>query len=38
MLTIYGRHYENGEPVRIRVEGERIAAVDPAWPPRNHGG
>jgi N-acetylglucosamine-6-phosphate deacetylase len=35
MLTIYGRHYENGEPVRIRVEGERIAAVDPAWPPRN---
>jgi N-acetylglucosamine-6-phosphate deacetylase len=35
MLTIYGRHYENGEPVRIRVDGERIAAVEPAWPPRN---
>ncbi|HUE15167.1 MAG TPA: amidohydrolase family protein [Planctomycetaceae bacterium] len=35
MLTICGRHYENGEPVRIRVEGERIAAVDPVWPPRN---
>jgi len=35
MLTLYGRHYENGEPVRIRVEGERIAAVEPAWPPQN---
>jgi N-acetylglucosamine-6-phosphate deacetylase len=34
MLTICGRHYENGEPVRIRVDGERIAAVEPAWPPR----
>ena len=34
MLTICGRHYENGEPVRIGVEGERIVAVEPAWPPR----
>jgi N-acetylglucosamine-6-phosphate deacetylase len=35
MLTICGRHYQNGEPVRIRIEGERIAAIEPAWPPRN---
>lgn len=35
MLTLWGRHYENGEPVRIRVEGEQIASVDPAWPSRN---
>jgi N-acetylglucosamine-6-phosphate deacetylase len=35
MLTICGRHYENGEPVRIAIEGERIVAVEPAWPPRN---
>ncbi len=34
MLTIHGRHYENGEPVRIRVEGERIVSVEPAWPSR----
>jgi N-acetylglucosamine-6-phosphate deacetylase len=34
MLTICGRHYENGEPVRVRIEGERIAAVEPAWPPK----
>jgi N-acetylglucosamine-6-phosphate deacetylase len=35
MLTLYGRRYENGEPVRITVAGERIAAVEPAWPTRN---
>jgi N-acetylglucosamine-6-phosphate deacetylase len=33
MLTLHGRRYENGEPVRITVEGERIAAIEPAWPP-----
>ena len=33
MLTLYGRRYENGEPVRITVEGERIAAIEPTWPP-----
>jgi N-acetylglucosamine-6-phosphate deacetylase len=32
MLTLHGRRYENGEPVRISVEGERIATVEPAWP------
>jgi len=35
MLTLYGRRYENGEPVRITVEGERIAFIEPAWPARN---
>lgn len=31
-MQLHGRSYENGEPIRITVEGERIAAVDPAWP------
>lgn len=31
-MEIFGRHYENGEPVRVVVEGERIAAVEPAMP------
>jgi len=35
MLTIHGRHYENGEPVKITVDGERIVSVEPAWPPRD---
>jgi N-acetylglucosamine-6-phosphate deacetylase len=38
MLSIYGRHYENGEPIRIHIDGERIAAVEPAWPARKAGG
>jgi N-acetylglucosamine-6-phosphate deacetylase len=37
MLTLHGRRYENGEPVRITVEGERIAAIEPAWPPHTAG-
>jgi len=35
MLKLFGRRYENGEPVRITVEGDRIAAVEPAWPTGN---
>ncbi len=35
MLRLFARRYENGEPVRITVEGERIAAVEPAWPTRD---
>ena len=31
-LHIHGRRYDNGEPVRVTIVGERIAAVDPAWP------
>lgn len=32
MLELRARRYDNGEPVRIAVEGERIAAVEPVWP------
>ncbi|MBW3540658.1 MAG: amidohydrolase family protein [Planctomycetes bacterium] len=31
-MQLFGRRYENGEPIAIHVEGERIAAVEPAWP------
>jgi N-acetylglucosamine-6-phosphate deacetylase len=34
MLIVHGRHYENGEPVRIEIDGERIASIEPAWPSR----
>lgn len=32
MLTLHARSYENGEPLRITIEGSRIRAVEPAWP------
>ena len=32
MFEIKARRYDNGEPVRIAVEAERIAAVEPTWP------
>src|SRR5579871_1822866 len=32
MLSLRARRYDTGEPVSIRVEGERISAVEPAWP------
>lgn len=32
MLNIYGRRYDNGEPVVVRVAGNRIAGIEPAWP------
>jgi N-acetylglucosamine-6-phosphate deacetylase len=32
MLTFRARRYDNGEPVRVEIAGDRIAAVDPAWP------
>ncbi|HUQ70698.1 MAG TPA: N-acetylglucosamine-6-phosphate deacetylase, partial [Planctomycetaceae bacterium] len=32
MLTVHGRRYDTGEPVRVRIQGDRIAAVEPAWP------
>jgi N-acetylglucosamine-6-phosphate deacetylase len=35
MLQVHGRRYENGEPVRIDIEGERIVSVTPAWPQGN---
>ena len=34
MLIVEGRHYENGEPVRIQIDGERIASIEPGWPTR----
>jgi N-acetylglucosamine-6-phosphate deacetylase len=34
-MEIYGRSYENGEPVRIVIEEDRIASVEPAWPRGN---
>jgi N-acetylglucosamine-6-phosphate deacetylase len=32
MLTLHARSYENGEPLRITVAGDRIRSVEPAWP------
>ncbi len=32
MMQVFGRRYENGEPVCISIQGERIRAVEPAFP------
>jgi len=32
VLTIFGRRYDTGEPVRITTAGDRVVAVDPATP------
>src|SRR4051812_27415362 len=32
MFTLHARSYENGEPLRITVQGDRIRSVEPAWP------
>lgn len=31
-MQLHGRSYENGEPIRVTIAGERIAAVEPTWP------
>ena len=31
-VTLFGRHYENGEPVRIELVGDRIHEITPARP------
>jgi N-acetylglucosamine-6-phosphate deacetylase len=31
-MQVFGRRYENGEPVCITIHGERIRAVEPAFP------
>jgi N-acetylglucosamine-6-phosphate deacetylase len=30
--SLLGRRYDTGEPVRILLEGSKIAAIDAAWP------
>jgi N-acetylglucosamine-6-phosphate deacetylase len=32
MIDFCARRYDNGEPVRVFVDGNRIAAVEPVWP------
>ena len=32
MLSLNARSYENGEPLRISIAGNRIRSVEPAWP------
>ena len=32
MLTLFARHYANGEPLRVEIEGDRIRRIEPAWP------
>ncbi len=32
MLHLFGRRYENGEPVCIETRGDRITSITPAWP------
>lgn len=34
-MNLNARRYDNGEPVRIEIDGERIAAVTPALPERD---
>lgn len=34
-LALYGRHYENGEPICVTVSGDRIARIEPFWPETN---
>jgi N-acetylglucosamine-6-phosphate deacetylase len=31
-MELLGRHYQNGEPVRVTVRGDRIQSIEPAWP------
>ena len=32
MLTLKARSYENGEPIKVTIAGNRIRSVEPAWP------
>ena len=34
-MSLCGRHYANGEPIRVTIHGDRIESVEPAWPHRN---
>lgn len=31
-ISLFGRHYANGEPICVRVRGDRIVGIEPAWP------
>ena len=31
-ITLFGRHFENGEPIRVVTHGDRIHRIEPAWP------
>lgn len=32
MLRIFGRRYDNGEPICLETRGDRITTIVPAWP------
>ena len=32
MITLSARHYANGEPIRVIIDGDRIHRIEPAWP------
>lgn len=36
-FLITGRHYQNGEPIRIEIRGDRIHSVEPHWPAADAG-
>ena len=31
-MQLTGRRYDNGEPICLTVDGDRITSVDPVWP------
>ncbi|MEI8381185.1 MAG: amidohydrolase family protein [Planctomycetota bacterium] len=32
MVTLKARSYENGEPIKVTIAGNRIRSIEPAWP------
>ena len=34
-MELKGRRYDNGEPISVRIQGERIVSVEPTWPAGN---
>lgn len=31
-MQLRGRRYDTGEPISVTIRGERVAAIEPAWP------
>ena len=31
-MSLFARHYANGEPIRVIIDGDRIHRIEPAWP------